>query len=329
MPRARGHSGGVRVLLTALAMSSLSAHAQAPTPTPPRPPLVVGIDVDVVSLPVVVYDKAGRFVDGLGPKDIEIYEDGVRQEISYFRAASGGDERIPLSIVLVLDASGSMKENLRFLQEAATSFVRKLDPADSALVVQFNDSIKGSAEFTSDTERLEDFVDALQAWGGTSLYDAIHYALGRIKDQPGRKALVVFSDGADTTSALKERDAIDYARAVEATIYSVAIEGFGAGGSARGFLRKVAEETGGQYFFPSKVGELIRVFAAIADELRHHYALAYSPARAPDGGWRAIQVKLARPDTTVRVRKGYFAVKRRPRGADARSSPADADAPAR
>jgi VWFA-related protein len=313
------------LLLAGLALGPARAYAQAASPRPPQVPLIVGVDVDVVSLPVVIYDKAGRFVDGLGPKDIEIYEDGVRQEISYFRAATGGDERIPLSVVLVLDASGSMKENLRFLQEAATSFVRKLDPADSALVVQFNDSIKASAEFTSDSERLEDFVDALQAWGGTSLYDAIHYALGRIKDQPGRKALVVFSDGADTTSALKERDAIDYARAVEATIYSVAIEGFGAGGSARGFLRKVAEETGGQYFFPSKVGELIRVFAAIADELRHHYALAYTPARAPDGGWRAIQVKLARADTTVRVRKGYFAVKRRPRGADTpRSGPADA-----
>ncbi len=329
MPRAK--RTGQRVVLAGLLLSSscLAAQTPAPSPTPPRAPLVIGIDVDVVSLPVVVYDKAGRFVEGLGPKDIEIYEDGVRQEISYFRAASGGDERIPLSVVLVLDASGSMKENLRFLQEAATSFVRKLDPTDSALVVQFNDSIKGSAEFSSDTARLEDFVDALQAWGGTSLYDAIHYSLGRIKDQPGRKALVVFSDGADTTSALKERDAIDYARAVDATIYSVAIEGFGAGGSARGFLRKVAEETGGQYFFPSKVGELIRVFAAIAEELRHHYALAYTPTRAPDGGWRAIQVKLARPDTIVRVRKGYFAVKRRARGADAGPVPDDADARAR
>jgi VWFA-related protein len=291
----------------------LAAAAQAPAP----PPLVIEADVQVVSITAVVHDKAGRFVPDLTAGDVTVLEDGVPQALTYFRPAAGGDDKIPLSIVLVLDASGSMKPNVGFLQEAAIGFVRKLEDVDQALVVSFNESIKGSADFSGDVSRLEDFVDALQPWGGTSLYDAIHYALGRVKDQPGRKALVVFSDGDDTTSSLQQRDAVDYARAVEATIYCVGIQGGGPGGGApRGFLKKIAQETGGQFFFPDRVGDLIKVFAQISDELHNHYALAYSPLRPPDGSWRAIQVRVARPDAVVRVRKGYFAVKRRlPAGA--------------
>lgn len=296
-------------LLFALALP-LTAAAQTPAPTPP--PLVIEADVQVVSITAVVHDKAGHFVDDLRAKDVTVLEDGVPQALTYFRAAAGGEDKIPLSIVLVLDASGSMKPNLGFLQEAAISFVRKLEDVDQALVVSFNDSIKGSADFSGDLSRLEDFVESLQAWGGTSLYDAIHYALGRVKDQAGRKALIVFSDGDDTTSSLKERDAVDYARAIEATVYGVGIQGGGPGGGApRGFLKKIAQETGGQFFFPDRVGDLIKVFTQISDELHHHYTLAYSPKRPADGSWRAIEVRVARPDTTVRVRKGYFAVGRR------------------
>jgi VWFA-related protein len=207
-----------------------------------------------------------------------------------------------------------MQHNLHFLQEAALNFVYKLEDVDQALVVQFNASIKGSAEFSGDIDRLERFVDGMQAWGGTSLHDAIHYGLNRIRDQPGRKAVVVFSDGADTTSQLKEQDVVDYARAVEATVYCVGVKagpGF-RGGSPRGFLKKIAEETGGDAFFPGDVGELIKIFAAISDELHNHYALAYQPARAADGTYREIEVKLDR-DGEIRVRKGYFAIKRPPR----------------
>ncbi len=164
------------------------------------------------------------------------------------------------------------------------NFVYKLEEVDTALVVSFNESVKGSAEFTGDTDRLERFVEGLQAWGGTSLYDAIHYSLGRIKDQPGRKALVVFTDGADTTSTMQDREVVDYARAVEATVYSIGFKGSGMmASSPRGFLRKIATETGGQFFAPDKVGELIKVFNEISEELKNHYLLAYTPKRAADG----------------------------------------------
>jgi VWFA-related protein len=308
-----------RVLLAAALLPGFAA-GQAPSPapssSPAQKPFTFEVDVDLVSVTVVVYDAAGRFIRGLGPADIEVYEDGVLQPVSYFREVSGAAaDKIPLSVVLVLDASGSMRDNMRFLQEAALTFVHKLEDVDKALVVDFNEHVRGSAEFTGDIARLEQFVEALQAWGGTSLYDAIHYGLSRIRDAPGRKAVIVFSDGADTTSSLKEEEVIDYARSVEATVYCVGIRG--ASGllarSPRGFLRKVAKETGGAFFFPDRIGELVKIFSEISDELHNHYALAYVPKRPPDGGWRKIEVKLKLKlkGAEVRVRKGYFAVKRR------------------
>ncbi len=307
-----------RVLLVFFVLAAApGAFAQSPAPSPsPTPrPFTLEVDVDVVSVTAVVHDRAGRFVPGLGPKDIEVYEDGVRQEVSYFAEASGAaDQKIPLSVVLCLDSSGSMGKSMRFLREGAITFIRKLEDVDSGLIVQFNESVKGSAEFTDDVDRLEQFIESLQAWGGTALYDAVHYALDRVKDKPGRKAVIVFSDGADHNSSASEQEVVDYARSVEATVYSILIRGEqGAfGRSPRGFLRKIAQETGGAYFFPDKVGDLIKIFAGISDELHHHYALAYTPKKPPDGTWRDIEVRLiSRGDAQVRVRKGYFAVRRR------------------
>ena len=310
------------LLALALVPARLLAQEPSPSPSPSaspsRPPLRLDVGVDVVSVTAVVQDKTGHFISGLGAKDIEVREDGVPQEVSFFQEARGG-EHIPLTVVLVLDASGSMTRTLHFLQEAAISLLHKLEPGDRALVIQFNESVKASAEFTDDIDRLEQFVEALQAWGGTSLYDAVHYGLNRLRDEPGRKALVVFTDGADTTSSMKEQEVIDYARAVEATVYGIGFRGeqglFARG--PRGFLRSVAKETGGAFFFPDKVGELVRTFGEIANELQHHYLLAYTPKRPPDGTWREIEVKVKRADAALRVRKGYFAVKRRrprPRG---------------
>jgi Ca-activated chloride channel family protein len=310
----------VRLTAAAAALAALAAAwsapaaAQSPAPTPT--PFRVEVDVQMVSITAVVHDKAGRFVSGLTAGDVEVREDGVVQPLAYFHEARGGAEKIPLSVVLVLDTSGSMDKSMRFLQEAASTFVHKMEDGDRALLVSFNNSVKASAEFTPDEDRLDQFIESLQPWGGTSLYDATHYALNRVRDEPGRKAVIVFSDGADTTSQMKEQEVIDYARAVEATVYGIGFRGesglFARG--PRGFLRRLAQETGGDYFFPDKVGELIRVFSGISEELHRHYALAYAPTRTPDGSWRKLDLAVKPPkdkDVTVRIRKGYFAVKRK------------------
>ncbi|HEY5908618.1 MAG TPA: VWA domain-containing protein [Vicinamibacteria bacterium] len=321
-PLARGLGGVGLVLLGIAALGQTPPSTPpAPPPQPPRtaPPLVIEADVNVVSVTAVIFDKAGRFVPGLGIKDIQLLEDGVKQEVTYFKEASDGEgERIPLSVALVLDTSGSMVPHMRFLQEAASNFLFKLEETDSAMVVSFNESVKGSTEFTSDFEHLEQKINGLQPWGGTSLYDAVHYSLGRIKDQPGRKAVVVFSDGADTTStSFNDQAVVDYAKAVEATIYIIGFRGSAGlfASTNKGFFRKLCDETGGAFFFPDKIGELSKIFGTIANELKNHYLLSYSPQRSPDGNYRTISLRLLSPqakDYEVRVRKGYFAVKRRP-----------------
>jgi VWFA-related protein len=299
--------------VTLVAVLALTGSAPVTAQDPPQiKPFTVEVEVDVVSVTAVVFDKKGTFIRGLGAEDVELFEDGVPQDVDYFREASSDEaERVPLTVVLVLDTSGSMNQSMRFLQEAVLNFVYKLEEVDTAMVVSFNESVKGSAEFTGDLDRLERIVDGLQPWGGTSLYDAIHYSLNRIRDAPGRKAIIVFSDGADTTSSLRDRDVVDYARAVEATVYAIGFKGSGPGGSAKGFLKKVSKETGGQFFSPGNVGDLIKVFNAISDELKNHYLLAYTPKREADGSWREIELKVKRPDIKVRVRKGYFHIERR------------------
>jgi VWFA-related protein len=307
-----------RAVVTTAALATLALSASAPVTgqEPPQiKPFVLEVEVDVVSVTAVVFDKKGRFIRDLGTEDVQLYEDGVPQEVDYFREASSDEaERVPLSVVLALDTSGSMNQSMRFLQEAVLNFVYKLEEVDTAMVVSFNDSVKGSAEFTGDLDRLERFVDGLQPWGGTSLYDAIHYALNRIRDEPGRKAVIVFSDGADTTSMMGDKEVVDYARAVEATVYCIGFKGMGRGGSPRGFLKKIASETGGQFFSPGNIGDLIKVFNEISDELKNHYLLAYTPKREADGSWREIELKVSRPDVKVRVRKGYFHIERRRTG---------------
>ncbi len=298
--------------VTLVAVLAWTGSAPVTAQDPPQiKPFTVEVEVDVVSVTAVVFDKKGTFIRGLGTEDVELYEDGDLQDVDYFREASSDEaERVPLTVVLVLDTSGSMNQSMRFLQEAVLNFVYKLEEVDTAMVVSFNDSVKGSAEFTGDLDRLERIVDGLQPWGGTSLYDAIHYSLNRIRDAPGRKAVIVFSDGADTTSSLRDRDVVDYARAVEATVYCIGFKGTGRGGSPRGFLKKIANETGGQFFSPGNVGDLVKVFNEISDELKNHYLLAYTPKRDADGSWREIELKVNRPEANVRVRKGYFHIQR-------------------
>lgn len=300
------------LLLAALAIAATSA--PVPRPAPPqdaqKPPIIIGTEVEIVSVPVLVFDKAGRFIPDLKKQDIQIFEDGVQQEITYL-ANSSGDDRIPLSIAMTLDTSGSMQPSISFLKEAATYFTGKLETSDQALVVQFNETVKSSAEFTDDGDRLDSFINGLQVWGGTALYDAVLYSLDRLRDRPGRKALILLSDGDDNSSTQASKGQVTaMAKSLEVSIYSVGIQGFDL---PKGFLKNLAEDTGGAYYFPNKVSELVKVFEAISKDLKNNYLVAYSPKRAADNTYRKIEVRVSRPEVTVRVRPGYMATKKRRR----------------
>jgi Ca-activated chloride channel homolog len=291
---------------------ALAIALQSPAVVPPqdpqqRPPIIIGAEVEVVSVPVLVFDKAGRFVADLKKEDIQIFEDGVLQEITYL-ANSTGEERIPLSIALTVDTSGSMRPSIAFLKEAATYFTGKIEASDQALIVQFNESVKSSSDFTDDTDRLDSFINGLQVYGGTALYDAVMYSLDRLRDRPGRKALVLLSDGDDTASAADKSQVVALSKSLEVSIYAVGIQGFD---TPRGFLKNLAEDTGGAYYFPNKTNELIKVFEAISKDLKNNYLVAYSPQRAADNTYRKIEVRISRPDVKVRVRPGYMAARKR------------------
>lgn len=300
------------VLGLAIATAASASSVATPQDPQPRPPIVIGAEVEIVSVPVMVYDKAGRFVADLKKNEIQILEDGVPQEITYL-ASSTGEDRIPLSIALTLDTSGSMQPSVKFLKEAATYFTGKLETTDQALVVQFNESVKSSSEFTDDTDRMDSFINGLQVWGGTALYDAVMYGLDRLRDRPGRKALILLSDGDDSGASSATRAQVTaLAKSLEVSIYAVGIQGFD---TPRGFLKNLAEDTGGVYYFPNKVSELIKVFEAISKDLKNNYMVAYSPKRAADNTYRKIEVRVSRPEVSVRVRPGYMAARKR-RGRD-------------
>ena len=300
------------VLGLAIATAASASSVATPQDPQPRPPIVIGAEVEIFSVPVMVYDKAGRFVADLKKNEIQILEDGVPQEITYL-ASSTGEDRIPLSIALTLDTSGSMQPSVKFLKEAATYFTGKLETTDQALVVQFNESVKSSSEFTDDTDRMDSFINGLQVWGGTALYDAVMYGLDRLRDRPGRKALILLSDGDDSGASSATRAQVTaLAKSLEVSIYAVGIQGFD---TPRGFLKNLAEDTGGVYYFPNKVSELIKVFEAISKDLKNNYMVAYSPKRAADNTYRKIEVRVSRPEVSVRVRPGYMAARKR-RGRD-------------
>ena len=295
-------------LTLGVALAVVAARSSSPSAPPQeaqqRPPIIIGAEIEVVSVPVIVHDKAGRFIADLKREDIQILEDGVPQEITYL-ANSTGEDRIPLSIALTLDTSGSMQPSIRFLKEAATYFTGKLELTDQALVVQFNESVKSSSEFTDDTDRMDAFINGLQVWGGTALYDAVMYSLDRLRPRPGRKALILLSDGDDTSSVAGKAQVTALAKSLEVSIYAVGIQGFD---TPRGFLKNLAEDTGGAYYFPNKTSELIKVFEAIAKDLKNNYLIAYSPKRAADNTYRKIEVRVNRPEVTVRVRPGYLSL---------------------
>ena len=269
--------------------------------------------VEAVNLNVVVTDKKGRFIPGLTADVFEIYEDGVLQEIGYFNP-----EVTPVTILMLLDASTSIRPSVDGVKEAASNFVSKLWEGDQAIIADFNERIRFSTHFSDDVDRLVSTIQSLYPSGWTALYDSIMLSIEKVSEAEGRKALLVFTDGDDSRSMgqgseASSNDAVEFAKFSEVTIYPVGFEGSRAAGSRgvnKGFLKKLAEETGGAAFFPDGIGELNKDFETIQNELHSQYRMAYVPSRTEKTGeWRKIELKIkGRNDLVVRTRQGYYAV---------------------
>ena len=270
--------------------------------------------VDIVSLNVTVTDAATHYITDLEEGDFLVFEDGIKQNVTFFSRRQS-----PIALSLLLDSSASMEEHLPVLQQAATNFVHKLKANDIAQVIDFDSRVEIRQGFTGNQAELDTAISQLAAGGSTSLHNAIYIALKELRkvravneEDVRRQALIVFSDGEDTSSLVSFDEVLDLAKRSETSIYTIALRGSDV--QAKGFreaefvMRTLAQETGGRAFFPAKIDDLIGVYTQIADELASQYTLGYTSANPRrDGAWRRIVVQLSRPNVTPRTKKGYYA----------------------
>lgn len=258
------------------------------------------VEVNFVELYTTVLDRDKRPVAGLEEKDFSVTEDGVRQEISRFERVTG----LPIHATVALDISGSMKEALDQARQAALEFFqRTIQSKDRAAVVTFNDHPNLTVKFTNDVPTLAAGLAGLKAERGTAFYDSIVFSLFYFTGVKGQRALLLISDGKDEGSRFTWDDALDYARRAGVTIYSI---GLGEDLDKRK-LSKLAEETGGRSFFLKDVGELPGIYAAIEEELRSQYLIAYQSSNISGGkDFRSVELKVGRSGLEPKTIRGYY-----------------------
>ncbi|HKN82306.1 MAG TPA: VWA domain-containing protein [Pyrinomonadaceae bacterium] len=303
---------------------------------------VIRFDTALVTVPVSVMDRNGRYVPMLHREDFRILENGVEQKIAYFATTDA-----PFTVVLVIDTSGSTEFRLDDIQNAAIEFVDKLKPSDPVMVMAFDDRIQVMCEATTDRDVISRAIRHTRTGGGTRLYDAVADILTKqLSTIQGRKAVVLFTDGVDTTSHRASYDStIRLAEESDATIYSVdydtsgtagvfgrrvpfpgghgtilgwpfprtGIPGPTGGGNPGDYKRAVAylhvlsDTTGGRFYSGDSLFGIGQAFTWIAEELGRQYSLGYYPSvQGKDGERRQIKVKVTEPDLVVKARNSYI-----------------------
>lgn len=294
---------------------------------------VLRVETNLVNIPVSVFDRDGLYIPGLRQNDFKIFEDGVEQTIAYF-----GVQDKPFTVALLLDTSPSTQYKIDEIHRAAAAFVDQLNPRDKVVVIEFHSSVKVQTEATSDREKIYKAIKRAKFGEGTSLYNAVDEALrkrlGRIE---GRKAVVLFTDGVDTTSRKNSYDStLRYAEESDALIFPIYYNTYFENRAAawpniwggppaigtrpedyargRAYLKELAEATGGRVFRPEATpGGLTRAFEGIAEELRRQYNIGYVPSTEGKPGQRkTIKVRVNRPNLVIRARDSYVVGATRP-----------------
>jgi VWFA-related protein len=294
------------------------------------------INTGLVTVPVTVMDRGGKYVPGLTRRDFHVFENGVEQRIAYFATVDQ-----PFTVVLLIDTSGSTHFKMDQMQNAAISFVNQLKDQDRVMVMSFDDSIRTHCEPTSDRDTLIQAIRRTRNGGGTRLYDAVHQVVRqKLKSISGRKAVVLFTDGVDTTSGQATYEStIREVQESDAAVYCVAydtsggvmggpggirlpggvifgIPGGGVGGGpgsspvdykrAGEYLHEIALESGGQYYRGDTIIGLSAAFGQLADELRRQYSIGYYPPAGQGGQRRNIKVRVNQPGVVVKARDNYI-----------------------
>jgi VWFA-related protein len=277
--------------------------------------------VDLVGLNVVVTDRQGRFIGGLGSSDFAVFENGVEQDITFFAATP-----VPIDLAILLDTSASMSDKIATVQQAAVGFISAVRPGDRVTVVDIKDTVRVLHPLDDNVADARAAILATTPRGNTSLYNGLYMTLKDLAkhrlsaDEVRRQAMVVLSDGADTSSLVSYDDLMELAKQAGVAIYTITLRSVaqartalarntGSQAEADFSMKALARETGARAFFPAAITELAGAYGTIADELASQYSLGYS-SRNPnrDGAYRRIVVRIERPGTLARTRAGYVAV---------------------
>jgi len=314
----------IAVLMTAALTVSAQTPKASPSPTPGNDSQTEKILIRRVRLPITVTDKKGSFVPGLTKEDFIVLEDKVPQAIETF--SDDMSQTTPLYVAVLIDTSASTAGKLKFQQESAMNFIHTVvrPRKDRVLVGTFDDEVKLRQDFTDKIDLLDRAVFAIKQTGThTSLFDAVwQFCDEKMRSAPGRRVLVLVTDGGDTYSRANQRDAIDIAQRTETTVFTIStkagflstVPGVEAGTVANAgdrVLQNLAEETGGISFFTGDMISLERSFTKISKELRAQYLVTYNPINKNyDGSFRKIDVRLAerKGDLKVRTKRGYKAL---------------------
>jgi Ca-activated chloride channel family protein len=298
------------VTRSAVALAGLALLA---APGSGQQPPVFHIDLDLVNVTVTVRDSRGGLVSDLHEQDFEVLEDGHPQKVQLFAPASSPEERkeLALNLGMLFDTSESMRKDLRLSQQSAVRFLDAIPRARDLVLVFFDRDIRLSRYSSENQQGIFERILETEGGGETALLDAITVYVSRVADTPGRKVLVLFTDGDDTTSRIPAQEVLRLVRSTEVTIYPVAFMGHQRPNSAaalraRALLHALAESTGGRVFEPAASKELAAIYTSILDELGSQYVLGYvSDNLKRDGKFRNITVRCKLPALKLRHRPGY------------------------
>jgi Ca-activated chloride channel family protein len=271
------------------------------------------VDVDLVLVNATVTDQLNRYVSGLESKHFQIWEDKIEQKVSYFNA-----EDVPISIGIIFDVSGSMKDKIGTAREAAATFLKTGNPDDEYFLVTFANRPEVVADFTTDVTKLQSKLLVTPAKGMTAMYDSVYVGLEKLKEGTNpKKALLLITDGEDNRSRYTFQNVKDFVKEQDVQIYGIGIvdewnSQLSAGHTGRAMIEELADLTGGRAFFPDSVYELEDICTKIAVELKNQYVLGFhSTNGAKDGKWRKLRVKVNPPKgiehLNVRAKSGYYA----------------------
>jgi len=310
------------------AVAPLWAQAQTPAPKPPQGPevgsYIFRAESRLVVLHATVLDKDNHFVTNLQKSAFRVLENGVEQNLRVFAR-----EDVPVSVGLIIDNSGSMRDRREKVNHATLAFVKASNPRDEVFVVNFNDEAFLDQEFTSSQDLLQDALKKIDQRGGTAFYDALNMSLDHLKDKAkkDKKVLLLVTDGEDNASQITFEKLLRKAQDSESTaIFTIGLlneEERRAARRVRRALTTLAEATGGAAFFPKDVGEVDEIAQRVALDIRNQYILGYTPTNeAQDGSFRQVKIVLSGParNHSVRTRTGYYARPAPAAGAGAPSS---------